>query len=207
VLSTVTSAADLEVVPEPVITNWAGWYAGVNVGYGVSNDPDVGVTGTEFFLSDVTDLDGFPDEFDPTYELLSRRLNVDASGVFGGGQVGYNWQDGEYVYGVEADIQFSDIKGKDSASVSDSYDFGIGLVRCPNPRGGLGACVSGQDFGAVAAEQKLKWYSTVRGRIGVAPFEGLLFYATGGVAFGKIKNRAYSGPFSCRVLWRMFRRL
>jgi hypothetical protein len=82
--------------------------------------------------------------------------SIDASWVFGGGQVGYNWQDGEYVYGVETDIQFSDIKGKDSASVSDSYDFGIGLVRCPNPRGGLGACVSGQDFGAVAAEQKLK---------------------------------------------------
>jgi outer membrane immunogenic protein len=30
------------------------------------------------------------------------------SGVFGGGQLGYNWQSGQFVYGVETDLQVSD---------------------------------------------------------------------------------------------------
>ena len=32
---------------------------------------------------------------------------TDPSGVFGGGQVGYNWQTGRWVYGVETDLQLS----------------------------------------------------------------------------------------------------
>jgi outer membrane immunogenic protein len=31
------------------------------------------------------------------------------SGVFGGGQLGYNWQSGQFVYGVETDLQLSDV--------------------------------------------------------------------------------------------------
>ncbi len=33
--------------------------------------------------------------------------NVDPSGVFGGGQIGYNWQSGQFVFGGETDIQAS----------------------------------------------------------------------------------------------------
>jgi outer membrane immunogenic protein len=32
---------------------------------------------------------------------------IDPSGVAGGGQVGYNWQTGQFVFGAEADIQIS----------------------------------------------------------------------------------------------------
>jgi outer membrane immunogenic protein len=32
---------------------------------------------------------------------------VDPSGLLGGGQIGVNWQSGQFVYGVETDIQFS----------------------------------------------------------------------------------------------------
>jgi outer membrane immunogenic protein len=32
---------------------------------------------------------------------------IDPSGVAGGGQVGYNWQSGQFVFGAEADIQAS----------------------------------------------------------------------------------------------------
>src|SRR4051812_33650172 len=32
---------------------------------------------------------------------------VDPSGFMGGLQVGYNWQTGQFVYGIEGDIQFS----------------------------------------------------------------------------------------------------
>ena len=33
--------------------------------------------------------------------------NIDPSGIAGGGQLGYNWQTGQFVFGVEADIQAS----------------------------------------------------------------------------------------------------
>lgn len=33
--------------------------------------------------------------------------NVSPSGIAGGGQVGYNWQSGQFVFGVETDFQFS----------------------------------------------------------------------------------------------------
>ena len=32
---------------------------------------------------------------------------TDPSGIFGGGQLGYNWQNGRFVYGVETDLQVS----------------------------------------------------------------------------------------------------
>jgi outer membrane immunogenic protein len=33
--------------------------------------------------------------------------NVSPSGIAGGGQVGYNWQNGQFVFGVETDLQLS----------------------------------------------------------------------------------------------------
>lgn len=33
--------------------------------------------------------------------------SVSPSGMAGGGQVGYNWQNGQFVFGVETDLQFS----------------------------------------------------------------------------------------------------
>ena len=37
------------------------------------------------------------------------------AGVIAGGQVGYNWQSGSWVFGVEADFQYSGMKGGVSA--------------------------------------------------------------------------------------------
>jgi len=33
--------------------------------------------------------------------------SMDPSGIFGGGQIGYNWQTGQFVFGAETDIQAS----------------------------------------------------------------------------------------------------
>ena len=56
----------------PSIYNWAGFYAGLNLGYEWGK-----VTNS----------------------------NIDPNGVAGGGQVGYNWQSGQFVFGGETDIQ------------------------------------------------------------------------------------------------------
>jgi len=50
----------------------------------------------------------------------------DADGVVGGGQIGYNWQSRQYVYGLEADISAADIGVSESVmffNVSASIDW------------------------------------------------------------------------------------
>jgi len=84
----------------------------------------------------------------------------DVGGVVGGGQIGYNWQINQIVFGVETDIQFS---GADDTST---------LV------------VGGT---TLADKQELEWFGTFRGRIGYA-WDRWLPYFTGGLAYGTRKN-------------------
>src|SRR4051794_32166345 len=63
--------------------NWTGFYVGINGGWGWG-------TGS---------LSGPP----PTGDM-------DGSGGLVGGTVGYNWQNGQIVWGVEADIDWSGIE-------------------------------------------------------------------------------------------------
>src|SRR5258706_16461043 len=83
--------------PAFVGVNWSGFYAGVNGGYGWNANSFATVPG-----------------------LLG---DLNPSGGFGGGQIGYNWQ-GVFghpalVLGIEADFQGADISDSVSASVSN----------------------------------------------------------------------------------------
>jgi outer membrane immunogenic protein len=85
-----------------------------------------------------------------------------AFGAFGGAQIGYNYQFAtNWVAGVEADIAASGIK----AEYSESYDGGEYSWH---------------------SEAKIDWFGTIRGRLGYA-WDNVLFYGTGGAAYGKIK--------------------
>lgn len=84
-----------------------------------------------------------------------------ADGFLGGAQVGYNWQSGRLVYGLEADATWSEISFSDGVSVC-------------NP--GLG-CVSARVSG------EIDWMATVRGRLGYLFQPGVLAYATAGFGF------------------------
>jgi outer membrane immunogenic protein len=72
------------VAPAPVFS-WSGFYVGGNVGYGWARS-----------TADVTFLGA-------TTRIESQNL----SGAVGGGQVGFNWQTGMLVLGVEGDLQWS----------------------------------------------------------------------------------------------------
>jgi len=88
-------------------------------------------------------------------------------GGFGGGQIGYNWQTGSVlgpiVFGVEADIQGAGLS-------DDRTNFSILGVN-------------------TAYSQKLDWFGTARGRIGIANGP-VLSYVTAGYAFGNVKTNA-----------------
>jgi outer membrane immunogenic protein len=113
--------------PVYVPYNWTGFYIGINGG---------GAFGTSNW-----DSNG------------SRNI----SGGLVGGTIGYNYQWGQAVFGVEGDIDWASISGTSSNAT------------CP--------------FGCKTSDT---WLSTVRGRIGYAA-DRFMPFVTGGAAFGDIR--------------------
>jgi outer membrane immunogenic protein len=153
-------AADLRPAPRPVYTkapvmapvySWTGLYVGLNGGY------SWGRASTDFTIT------GVP--------VGSSSSNMD--GWLGGGQIGYNWQTGQYVLGLEADIQATGQKG--------TFAFATPTV-CPPPGVLVLPCATGNG----SVEQKLPWFGTLRGRLGFTPTPTWLLYVTGGLAYGEV---------------------
>jgi outer membrane immunogenic protein len=151
----VASAADLPAVtapPAPIIAapifTWTGFYAGVNAGWGWRGDDEESVVlapGPGVVPGTLI----FPDNGD--------------GGFVGGAQIGYNFQTGSFVWGVEADIQWADT----------DQDEEVRFV----PAGAPGTFIPGEFDNNLS-----DWFGTVRLRAGVA-FDRVLVYATGGVAY------------------------
>jgi outer membrane immunogenic protein len=112
--------------------------------------------------------------------LFAGTDSTDMNGVVGGGQIGYNWQMQNWLWGLEADIQGTDEKG------SHYYTCAAGFC---NP-GVPGILALGIPAFAVpvALNQKIDWFGTVRGRVGVLATPTVLFYATGGLAYGEVDS-------------------
>jgi outer membrane immunogenic protein len=174
------SAADLAARPytkAPVLApvyNWTGFYIGGNAGYSWGKSR----TDTTF-VNTATGAVIVP----PAGSVTSGNFSMD--GAIAGGQIGYNWQTpgSNWVWGLEADAQWSDERG------GSAY-------RCANTLIG-GACLPGLTFvpaGAtgtnIAVDQSLEWFGTVRGRVGVLASPTVLLYGTGGLAYGSIKSSA-----------------
>jgi outer membrane immunogenic protein len=136
------SAADLaRKAPPPPVTKapayvpftWTGAYIGINGGGGFGRSK----------------WSGLPSSF-----------NVNGGLV--GGQIGYNWQFGQLVYGLEGDGNWTDLRGS------------------ANPAG----CLNGT--GTTTCRTRNDFISTIRGRVGYA-WDRWLPYATGGLAVGNIR--------------------
>ena len=92
------------------------------------------------------------------------------SGFLVGGTLGANYQMGAFVLGVEGDIDWANLNG----NVSDAYCTTNLLANC---------------------ETKSNWLGTARARVGYA-FDRVLFYGTGGAAFGNIQAGPNGGTLS-----------
>jgi outer membrane immunogenic protein len=169
--STATLAADLGArsyskapATMAAVNNWSGFYVGGNVGYGWGD----GNTSLSPLPSPATFND-----------LGLTTFNTKPAGVIGGAQVGYNWQMGSIVTGLEADFQGSGIKGS------------VPQTTFVDPSGHVPG-----EF--AASSQKLSWFGTLRGRLGTTVTPGLLLYATGGLAYGQTEasaNTHFVAPF------------
>ena len=124
--------------------NWTGFYAGVNAGYGWG-DPSFNLTGDNEAGQNLVNL------------LSVTSGSFRTSGFIGGGQLGYNWQfNRTWLAGLEADIDYSNIRGSESFAAS----------------------LGGQPL-SIDADRRLQWFGTLRARLGVLPTDRLLIFATG----------------------------
>ena len=176
-------AADLpsrRVAPAPYVAvpvfTWTGFYVGVNAGYAFDtgnnfNGPfAVGPGGTTPAGVFTPGTGVFPNQ------------NNNRDGFVGGGQVGYNYQIGNIVVGIEADAQYADLAGNRSGVVGFTPGSGLAAPFVAfAPAGGN--------------RTGIEWFGTVRGRIGYA-WDRLLVFGTGGFAYGDGPDNCNSvGPF------------
>jgi outer membrane immunogenic protein len=171
------TAADMPVkAPPPVVEvwTWDGWYAGINGGYSWGRSE---TTGT--FYHNVTGA-----------LLATSQQTIKLNGPIFGGQIGFNRQRGNWVWGLEADGQWSGQKGD-------------GIFSCPVPVAPPGGPCNPITAGAGAGvaptatfNQKLEWFVTLRGRLGVLVQPNWLAYATGGLAIGHIETNGVLSGFT-----------
>jgi iron complex outermembrane recepter protein len=145
----------------PIMTawSWAGPYLGLNIGY------SAGKSKTDALFSD------------PAGTLLFATGSTEnLNGLIGGAQAGYNWQAGNWVGGVEADVQMS------GHGATPTYV-------CP----GAVCNPTIVDFDAPVTASfnqghKLDSFGTMRGRVGTTITPDVIAYATGGLAVGSIRT-------------------
>jgi outer membrane immunogenic protein len=154
---------------EPV-WSWTGFYVGANGGYSWGRSR----TDASFFNT----VTGVPVVL-PAGSVTSS--GFDMNGGVAGGQAGYNWQTNNWVWGLEADIQWSGEKGRTSYLCSATL---IGGPCLP----GLTFLPPGVTGTTLTLDQNLQWFGTVRGRAGILATPQVLLYATGGLAYGSIKT-------------------
>ena len=136
-----------EAIPYGPAFSWSGLYIGTHVGYG---------------WSDVNwQLDTFP----------GTAKDHSGGGTLVGGQIGYNWQVRQFVFGAEADLSGAWLDGS---------------TACTNP--------------AFSCAHSYNWLGSLRGRAGVTVNGNrTLLYATGGVAWADIdygaSNAVTGAPF------------
>jgi outer membrane immunogenic protein len=141
------SVAPLYKAPPAQVTqayNWTGFYLGINGGGGWGHS---------------------------NWDTSAASIGI--SGGVAGGTAGYNWQFGNAVLGLEADVDWANLKGTSSSAL------------CP------AGCTTSDT-----------WLSTVRGRAGYA-FGGVLPYITGGLAMGDIRaaTPGFAGASSSNAGW------
>jgi outer membrane immunogenic protein len=142
-LAAPVSAADLgpyaAPTPYTVPPSWSGFYAGGQLG-GAWSQSDWQFENHNYWNT-----------LGP--RLLGTDFDIDASGVAGGGQVGFNYQAGAWVLGIEGSITAADLDGNIQSPLFPTDTF----------------------------TTEVNWFSTVTGRIGYAQGRWLA-YAKGGWA-------------------------
>jgi outer membrane immunogenic protein len=151
----VYSGGGMKDVPYVPVFTWTGFYIGANVGGAITQDALYNAYGTGFANGG-------------TFAIPLG--NGTTTGVVGGGQLGYNYQVGRFVFGIEGEIQAN---GTNSHFVT--HPFG-----------------QQQDWKAQG-----DYIATVAARLGFVIHQDTLVYIKGGGAWDQTKyNVSTSEPFA-----------
>ena len=177
------TAADLAYKAAPVaraapVVDWSGIYLGINGGYGRSNNcwdlnganvPVFGgpVTGGSAFL-------GISGAFTPP---LAEGCNSGNGAVFGG-QVGYRYQVNNFVFGIEAQGDWANLKGSNTSSVFNKINAAIAPASV-----------------TLVNTSKVDAIGMFTGQVGYS-FGSVLWYVKGGAA---VTNNEYDGALTLDV--------
>jgi outer membrane immunogenic protein len=158
-------AAYYKAPPAPVCF-WCGWYVGGNVGGTWMEDTNVQTGSTP-----VSAAATFAPEATVAAALASNSLGSNKAGFIGGGQIGYNWQYGSLLYGLETDIQ-----GLSNGNNGSAITVNSGVPGFPT-----------EAFTSTTAVSKsVDYLGTFRGRLGFLLSPSTLIYGTGGLAYGGV---------------------
>lgn len=167
-------AADLTPVTKapaaPAPFQWTGFYVGGNIGAGwnAGSAPDnVGYLYGSYYG---TYGNGWFD---------GERRSKSGS-ITGGLQAGYNYQIGQFVLGVETDLNY--------LNTSEQYLATSTVDLQPYP-------LTRPDYNYhlrenLRANGAVDWFGTIRARVGMTPVDRLLVYATGGAAYAQVAGSA-----------------
>jgi outer membrane immunogenic protein len=161
-------SADLAAYKAPPVPVcfWCGWYVGGNVGGTWMEDTNV-QTGSTPVSSAAT----FAPEAIVAASLASNSLGSNKAGFIGGGQIGYNWQYGNLLYGLETDIQ-----GLSNGNNGSAITVNSGVPGFPT-----------EAFTSTTAVSKsVNYLGTFRGRLGFLLSPSTIIYGTGGLAYGGV---------------------
>jgi outer membrane immunogenic protein len=165
-LAVPASAADLAArpytkAPPPMIAaiyDWSGFYIGANGGWGSSHKCwDI----APFVIGGVVAA--------PVTSPGGPEGCHDATGAVAGGQIGYRWQAGTWVFGLEAQGDWADLKGSSTSLIASPLFGGVPF----------------------ANRSKIDAFGLFTGQIGYA-FNNALFYVKGGGAVVDDKFRGYN---------------
>jgi outer membrane immunogenic protein len=189
-LTQIASAADMArpvykaPPPAPIpVQDWSGIYVGLEGGYGWGKQDTNAVSPGDCFglLCDFgLDIPELAQSF-PDVAIPSPKQN----GWLFGGFFGAQKQWGNWVLGIEGDIDGADIKGSATSSAVSNYDFLVADVspgvitkilvyECETN------CVSLTH--SISVDSKIDMLGSMRGKVGFVPAPDWLIYGTGGAA-------------------------
>jgi outer membrane immunogenic protein len=156
-----TMAADLKApaYKAPLeLWSWTGVYVGANAGY------SWGRSGTDLTVNN-SNTNAYLFTTNSTFDLRGGDVGV---------QIGVNWQSGIWVGGFEADLQATGERG------SAGFTCPAGVCSTSTAVPAASRILSG------SISQKIAWFGTLRGRLGVTITPTILAYGTAGIAYGEV---------------------
>ena len=140
--------------------NWTGYYLGLTAG----------ANWGQYDAQTSTIPDGYENAAQAAAVTAAGKQTIKATGFGAGIEGGYNWQTGNLLLGIEADLQAIHLNG-----AVDS-----GAVHRPGPPAGVAFTVT--------SYANTNWLFTARPRIGFVAPNHWLFYATGGLALTQLRS-------------------